>query len=124
MAPSVAPAEGASPPRAAARSTTEKTEKAEKAPRAAPAPPSRPHLIRIAPFDASLEVEMVRAELRRLGAEIVLPPGRDRDHAVTARLDPRRLPELLERLSRLGSVEERSERPDGLPPVITVTVEW
>ena len=133
MTPAVEPAEGANPPRTAARSTSEKTEKAEKAARAAPAPPSRPHLIRIAPFGASLEVEIVRTELRRLGAEIVLPPGGDKDHAVTARLDPRRLPELLERLSRLGSVREKPERPespeipqipDGLPPVITVTIEW
>jgi Putative zinc-finger len=95
---------------------------------AAPAPDSAVRLlvIRIDPFDPSGFGTVVERELRRAGVDVVTPPAKTDGRSLTARVESRRLPELLERLARIGSIRERPESLDDLPSVsvITVTIRW
>jgi hypothetical protein len=43
---------------------------------------------------------------------------------VSARIDSKRLPELLERLARAGTIREKRDGTEPLPPVISVTIRW
>lgn len=97
---------------------------AAKAERASPANVIRPLIIRIDPFDPAGISALVERELGRVRANVVTPPVRTDGRSLTARLDSRRLPELLQRLARIGSVRERPESLEDLPSVITVTIRW
>jgi hypothetical protein len=138
MTPRVASADFAAPAIAAAPPTrlsqaapapgaaagTLHAREAAKAERAAPATVIRPLIIRIDPFDPAGISALVERELGRARADVVTPPVKTDGRSLTARLDSRRLPELLERLARIGSVRERPESLEDLPSVVTVTIRW
>lgn len=139
MAPRVASADFVAPAIAAAPPTTRLSQaapapgaaagtlharEAAKAERAAPANVIRPLIVRIDPFDPAGISALVERELGRARADVVTPPVKTDGRSLTARLDSRRLPELLERLARIGSVRERPESLEDLPSVVTVTIRW
>jgi hypothetical protein len=139
MAPRVASADFVAPAIAAAPPTTRLSQaapapgaaagtlharEAAKAERASPANVIRPLIVRIDPFDPAGISALVERELGRARADIVTLPVKTDGHSLTAHLDSRRLPELLERLARIGSVRERPESLEDLPSVVTVTIRW
>ena len=81
-------------------------------------------IVTVVPSDPAAFLPFLERELARLGAEIASTPGEASARSLTARLDSRRLPELLDRLSRAGTVREGPESGASLPPVITVTIRW
>jgi Putative zinc-finger len=111
-------------PAPAAASGSLRAREAVKAERSAPDDAVRRLFIRIDPFDGSGFGPVVESELRRAGADAVTPPVRTDGRSMTARLDSRRLPELLDRLERIGSVRERPESLEDLPSVVTLTIRW
>ena len=105
--------------------TAGKEAAAPSAPSAAPGSKASPGVaIRIDPFDPSRFGSVLEHELSRAGAEVVTPSRKTDGRVVVVRLQSRRLPELLQRLSQAGSVRERPENLESLPGVILVTVRW
>ena len=86
-------------------------------------PPAPVLLVRIEPFDPAAFPALLGEELRRSGAEVAGMPGKTAANSLTATLDSRRLPGLLDRLALAGTVRERP-RTEGPPSVITLTIRW
>jgi hypothetical protein len=93
--------------------------------KAAPAPSSTaPLVVRIEPSEPATFQERLDEELRRAGAEVIGKSEKGGARSLTARLDSSRLPGLIDRLSRAGTVREKPESLDGAPSVITITIRW
>jgi hypothetical protein len=93
--------------------------------KAAPAPPSAaPLVLRIEPSDLAAFPALLDDELRRAGADPLGTPGKGAPRTLTVRLDSSRLPALVDRLSRIGTIREKPEALDAAPSVITITIRW
>ena len=81
-------------------------------------------LIRWEPAEPRSARQSIEKELARLGGSIQAQPEGGSRRALTARLDSRRLPELLERLERLGRIQESPDPSTVRSGSITVTIRW
>lgn len=81
-------------------------------------------IIRWEPTEAQTARPALEKELARLGGSILAQPEGGSRRALTARLDSRRFSELLERLERLGRIQESPGPSTVRSGSITVTIRW
>ncbi|MBL0209665.1 MAG: zf-HC2 domain-containing protein [Holophagaceae bacterium] len=67
---------------------------------------------------------LIERELARIGATLLPRRDSDASRMLRARLDPRRMPELVSRLARVGRVLEQPDLSGGEPSMIAITIRW
>ena len=85
---------------------------------------SAPWVIRMEMADSRSARPLIERELTRSGATLMPQGDSTASHVLTARLDQRRLPDLLSRLARIGKVLEQPEFKGDAPSLVTIRISW
>ncbi len=83
-----------------------------------------PLVIRWKPTEPQSARASIAKEFSRLGASVLAQPEDGSKRVLTARLDARRLPELLAHLARNGTIREKPEPLKESSGLVTVSIRW